>query len=128
MLCLSHISDKTVKNMYTCLCPSGFVRADDDVDEDIGIVENDLGASREASRTGYYILIYFKNWLCVCVCVCVNVLYDRLWKKYCSKSEEIKIWQIETIQTIEYSKAYKSNFHIKNRIILYTILFVQFVH
>ncbi|EZA59548.1 hypothetical protein DMN91_010647 [Ooceraea biroi] len=32
---------------------AGVVRADDDVDEDVGTVENDLGASREASRTDH---------------------------------------------------------------------------
>ncbi|XP_070157581.1 endoplasmin [Polyergus mexicanus] len=32
---------------------AGFVRAEDEVDEDVGIVENDLGASREASRTDH---------------------------------------------------------------------------
>ncbi|KAM0729060.1 Endoplasmin [Formica fusca] len=32
---------------------AGFVRAEDEVDEDVGTVENDLGASREASRTDH---------------------------------------------------------------------------
>ncbi|XP_029178787.1 endoplasmin [Nylanderia fulva] len=32
---------------------TGFVRADEDADEDVGTVENDLGASREASRTDH---------------------------------------------------------------------------
>jgi hypothetical protein len=39
----------------------GSVRADDDIDEDIGTVENDLGASREASRTGYCLIYEQKD-------------------------------------------------------------------
>lgn len=48
-------SATTVRVFFLYVCPLGLVLAQDDVDEadeDVGTVDNDLGASREASRTG----------------------------------------------------------------------------
>lgn len=51
------------------ICSAGFVRAEDEAEENAGTVENDLGASREASRTGCYLIclnLRTKNWFVRC--------------------------------------------------------------
>lgn len=50
---LSSWTKRALDILHVLICLLGFVRAEDEVEENT--VENDLGASREASRTGGYL-------------------------------------------------------------------------